>query len=356
MQIKKVLATSLAALGILAASSAQAEYRLVVPQPPGNGTSVWAGIIAKGLEKHLGEKIVIQHIPGAKDIPGFNEFHNKLRFDEKTIMVSHGGNGVSYLVDKIDYDYKYYDSIGMMNLNIVLGRKAELDAKKTPIKLAGGSGLEPDGMAIAMLACGNLPKKEDYLNCWKGRVTWINGVKGGERRLGFQRGEFNTTRESVAAWFKFYTGMTENVLWFHHGVLDMATMKQKDDTNFPKGYQFEDVFKQMYGVEPKGEFYEAYKLSRGFRDVMQKALWVNKGNPNTEKLRNALREMLKDPETMAAIEKDTGKYDWIIGEDGNKVVNTLRKNVTESKLQTLVWWHDNAYSFKSEYKPQLVIK
>jgi hypothetical protein len=353
MHIKQLVsAVALAALS----TTAFADYTMVVPQPPGNGTSVWAGIVAKGLEKHLGEKIVIQHIPGAKDIPGFNEFHNKLRTNDKTIMVSHGGNGVSYLVDPIDYDYKYYDSIGMTNLNIVLGRKAELDVKKDKIKLAGGSGLEPDGMAIAMLVCGNLPAAQDYLACWKERVIWINGVKGGERRLGFKRGEFNTTRESPAAWFKFYTDMTENKLWFHHGIYNLKTGKQGDDANFPKGYQFETVFKQLHGVEPSGEFYQAYTLSRGFRDVIQKALWVNKGNPNTERLRTALRAMLQDKETMAQLEKDTGRYEWIVGEDGNKVVDRLRSNITPSKLKTLVWWHDNAYNFKSEYKPQLVLK
>jgi hypothetical protein len=346
----------LALLALTIANFAHAEYTLVVPQPPGNGTSVWAAIIAKGLEKHLGEKIVIQHIPGAKDILGFNEYHNKLRFDDKTIMVSHGGNGVSYLVDKIDYDYKYYDSIGMTNLNIVLGRKADLDIKKDRVKIAGGSGLEPDGMAIAMLMCGNLPTKEDYLKCWDGKVVWVNGVPGGERRLGFQRGEFNTTRESVAAWFKFYATLPENKLWFHHGIYNLKTKKQEDDTNFPKGYQFETVFKQIHGVLPKGEFYEAYALERSFRDVLQKALWVNKGNPNTEKLRTALRNMLKDQETMDALEKDTGKYEWIVGTDGNKVVDTLRGNITPDKLKTLVYWHDNAYKFKSVYKPELLVK
>jgi hypothetical protein len=329
---------------------------MVVPQKPGSGTSVWAGIIAQGLEKHLGEKIIIRHIPGAKDIPGFNEFHNKLRFNDKVIMVSHGGNGVGYLVDKIDYDYKYYDSIGMMNLNIVLGRKSELDPKKDHIKLAGGSGLEPDGMAVAMLVCGNKPTAKDYVACWNERVTWINGVGGGEQRLGFQRGEFNTTRESVAAWFKFYRNMPENVLWFHHGLYNLQTGAQADDPNFPAGYQFESVFQQYWGQPPQGGFYEAYKLSRAFRDVLQKALWVNKGNPNTEKLRNALHAMLQDSDTMDAIETNTGKYEWIVGADGDVVVDTLRKNITEKKLQTLVWWHDNAYQFKSVYKPDLVVK
>lgn len=351
----KIVKFVLAAVMFIA-TSAYADYRMIVPQGPGQGTSVWAGIVAKHLEKHLGEKIVIQHIPGAKDIPGFNEFHNKLRTDNKTIMVSHGGNGVSYLVDKIDYDYKHYDSIGMQNLNIIIGHKADMNVLKDRIKLAGGSGLEPDGIAIAMLVCGNLPTKEDYIKCWNRRVTWVNGISGGERRLAFERNELNTTRETTTAWFKFYSNLPSNKLWYHHGVMDLATGKQKDDPNFPPGHTFETVFKQLHGVEPRGELYEAYTLVRNFRDVLQKALWVNKGNPNTEKLRAALRKMLADPEALAALEADTGKYDWIVGDDGNKVVDRLRKNITAEKLQTLVYWHDTAYKFKSVYKPELIIK
>ena len=351
-----MLKQMLVILGLCATTAAQADYTLVVPQGPGQGTSVWAGLIAKHLEKQLNEPVVVRHIPGAKDIPGFNEFHNKLRFDDKTIMVSHGGNGVSYLVDRVDYDYHNYDSIGMQNLNIVVGRKASMATKKDKVVLAGGSGLEPDGMAMAMLLCGNLPKKEDYLPCWNQRVTWVNGIAGGERRLAFQRGELNTTRETPVAWKKYYTDIAENALWYHHGIVDPATNKIKDDPNFEPGYYFDNVFKKTWGVAPRGEFYEAYRLSRTFRDVMQKALWVNKGNPNKEILREALRKMITDPEAAKALETDTGKYDWIVGNDGNRVVDVLRRSVTENKLQTLVWWHDNAYKFKSEYKPQLVIK
>ena len=77
--------------------SALADYTMVIPQKPGSGTSQWPSIVAKHMEKHLDEKIVLKHIPGARDIPGFNKFHNELRFDDKTIMVSHGGNAVGFL-------------------------------------------------------------------------------------------------------------------------------------------------------------------------------------------------------------------------------------------------------------------
>jgi tripartite-type tricarboxylate transporter receptor subunit TctC len=68
MKLISITKTALAALAFVT-TSAMAQYTMIVPQPPGSGTSIWATIIAKGLEKHLNEKIVIRHIPGAKDIP-----------------------------------------------------------------------------------------------------------------------------------------------------------------------------------------------------------------------------------------------------------------------------------------------
>lgn len=338
---------------LFVASSAMADYTLIVPQGPGAGTSVWADIVARGLSKFTDEKVVVRHIPGARDIPGFNEFHNKLRFDPKTIMVAHGGNGLGFLLDKVDYDYRDYDSIGMMNLDIVVGKNKADNTKTTKFKVAGSAGYEPDGQAIAMLICGPKPqgKISEYLACFKERVIWVNGVKGNEKRIGFMRGEFNTTRESPAAWFKFYSAEADPKVevWFTHGIYDLKAKRQIVDPNFP-GTQFEEVYKKHWGEYPAGELYEAYRLTRNWRDVIQKSLWVNKGNPNTEKLRTALRKMLEDKETLALLEKDTGKYPWIVGEDGNKVINELQKLITPSALAGAVTWNQEAYGYPSIYK------
>ena len=74
---------------------------MIDPQIPGGGTSVWAGIVAGQLEKFLGEKFVGQHYPGARDIPGFNKWHNEMRGDDRVIMVSHSGNGVALLQEEV---------------------------------------------------------------------------------------------------------------------------------------------------------------------------------------------------------------------------------------------------------------
>jgi hypothetical protein len=64
--------------------------------------------------------------------------------------------------------------------------------------------------------------------------------------------------------------------------------------------------------------------------------------------------MITDPEALAALERDTGKYEWIVGADGNQVVDRIRGNITETKLRDMVWWHENAYRFPSVFKQQLL--
>lgn len=327
-----------------------ADYTFVVPQKPGGGTSVWAEIVAKELEPFLGEKIIIKHIPGARDIPGFNQFHNELQKDDKTVMVSHGGNGVSFLQENVDYNYADYDSVGLMNLNIIAGKRKGADMTKP--SFAAGSGMVPEAFAMTMLICGPDKTVDEYVDCFKENVTWVNGMSGGERRLAFKRGELNGTRENPAAYKKHVESNPDAELWFHHGILQ-ADGSHADDPNYP-GYQIETLFKKRYGVAPSGEFYDAYKLVKSFRDGLQKALWVRAGNPNRDRLVDALTAMSQDATAVANIEKKVGQYQWVIGDDGNTMRDTLKTFITENALQNLVKFNTEALGLASTYKPEML--
>ncbi len=346
-KMKRLLVTMLLTLGL--SVPALADFTFVVPQKAGQGTTVWAEIIAKELEPFLGEKIDIKMLPGARDIPGFNEFHNTLRFDEKTVMVSHGGNGVSFLQENVDYDYRDYDSVGLMNLNIIAGKLKGADMSKP--SFAAGSGMVPEAFAFTMLICGPNKSVDEYIACFKENVNWVKGMSGGERRLAFKRGELNGTRENPAAYKKHVESDPNAEIWFHHGILQ-ADGSHADDPNYP-GYQFEILFEKQYGVAPSGDFYNAYKLVKSFRDGMQKALWVNKGNPNRQKLIDALTAMAKDPTAVANIQKKVGNYDWRIGDAGNGQRDTLMTFVTKAALLNLVKFNREALGLDSIFKSAL---
>ena len=334
----------------LTATTAMADYTMIVPQKPGGGTSVWAEIVAGELKKYLGEDIKITHIPGARDIPGFNAWHNEMRDDDKVIMVSHGGNGVSFLQEEVDYNYTDYESIGLNNLNIIAGKRIGDDMDE--IRFAAGSGMVPEAFAMTMLECGPDQTVDAYIACFKENVTWVNGMSGGERRLAFKRGELNGTRENPAAYKKHVESNPDAEVWFHHGILQ-ADGTHADDPNYP-GFQFEELFEKRWGVAPSGDFYNAYKLVKSFRDGLQKALWVNKGNPNAEKLQRALTEMANNPESRAIIEKSVGVYEWKIGEEGNKQRDTLMTFISKQALEDLVKFNTKALGLSSVYKDNLV--
>jgi hypothetical protein len=352
--MRKLLMSLAIVLGMT--TTASADYTFVVPQKPGGGTTVWAEIVAKELEPFLGEKIIIKTIPGARDIPGFNEFHNNLQYDDKTVMVSHGGNGVSFLQEEVDYNYRDYTSVGLMNLNIIAGIRKDYNAGDK-ISFAAGSGMVPEAFAMTMLMCGPGLTMDEYVACFDKNVTWVSGMSGGERRLAFKRGELNATRENPAAYKKHVESNPDAEVWFHHGILDTASKTHGADPNYP-GRQFVTIFEFMYKVPATqcGEMYDAYKLVKSFRDGMQKALWVRKDNPNAQRLQSALLEMSKDPTAVANIQAKVGVYDWKIGPDGDNHRDVLMTFVTLPALQNLVKFNTEALGLNSVLKPELVLQ
>jgi len=347
--MKKLLLTALLAVSSLA----HADYTFIVPQEPGAGTSVWTSIVARELEKKLGEKIYIQHIPGARDIPGPNKFQEELRFDNKTVMVAHGGNAESYLIENVKYDYNDWEAIGAMNITIQTVRRTDRDVFQD-LRFAAGSGNNPDMMAMTLLICGPKPDLKAYAECYKQKnFKFIPGMNAGERRLALTRGELTAMRETPSAYLKFFTTIPNVGPWFNEGVLDIKTGKLSADKNFPKELFFEEVYKAKWGVYPSGDLYDAYMLVKNWRDVLQKSLWVNKGNPNAEKLRKALREMLADKESMAEIVKDNGQYEFLVGTDVNKGMKALEKLTTKKALKDLVWWTSQVYNQQALYKDNI---
>ena len=132
--------------------------------------------------------------------------------------MTHGGNGVSFLQEAVDYNYAEYESIGLMNLNIIAGKRIGDDMSRP--RFPAGSGMVPEAFAMTLLLCGPDKSVDEYIQCFKDNVVWVKGMSGAERRLAFKRGDLNGTRENPATYAKHVLPDENAELWFHHGLLD----------------------------------------------------------------------------------------------------------------------------------------
>jgi len=346
------------ACALATTSIASADVTFMVPQKPGQGTSVWAGIVAKEFMKTPamnGESVIISYNPGARDQAGFNKFHKTERFNNKTIMVSHGGNGISYVQENVKYNYDDYASVCHQNLDIIMAKHNGVDENKG-ISHVSGSGMVPEGLAIALMIGGPDKTVQEYIDIFKDKVTWVNGLKGSERHLAFTRKEVLATRANPAQYKSKIQPMVDAGIvstWISHGVLNLETGKSEVDKNYPNSY-FANVYKAKWGQEPQGELYDAYSMIHLWRDAIQKALWVDKSNPNLEQYRLACKQMAANPESQAIFLDKIGDYDWITGTDGDKTVSILKGLITEDALHALVKFNKEALGLASVYKADLV--
>ena len=118
--------------------------------------------------------------------------------------------------------------------------------------------------------------------------------------------------------------------------------------------QFEMLYEARWGSAPSGAFYDGYKLSKSFRDGMQKALWIKKDSPDAAKLIAALTEMSKNPESIKAIAKKVGNYDWAIGADGDNNRDNILSFTTESALKAMLQFQTDSLGYESIYKENIV--
>jgi hypothetical protein len=71
-------------------------------------------------------------------------------------------------------------------------------------------------------------------------------------------------------------------------------------------------------------------------------------------LQKALLEMSKDEQAIKAIQKKVGKYEWVIGAEGNARRDTLMTFVTEDALRDLVKFSNEALNIEAVYKESIL--
>lgn len=351
--MKKLLMATV--LFIFSITSAVADYTIYLPTKPGSGLDQWAQVVIKELKKHVDGTITSVHIPGARHLIGMNKWNKENRFKENSITVTGGTTSVNTLVKTgVEYDYSNWDAIGVQLLDIFVGKRKDWNPRDGGM-VFGNDHAAGDVTGMVLMYCGNLDGKiESYKKCVEEDMTYVKGVNDKQGTLMFARGEFNVFRGNPTAWTKKISKFEHGEIWFTQGVYNPVTKRIETNPN-AQGYDFDTVFEKTWGEKPKGELYDAYRLVQFQNDSLQKGLWVNKDAPHRDELVKALKKMLADPESRAIIAKASGgDYNWAIGEEADSIVEYQKSLYTEKKLKDLVWWFNNIFGWKAEFKPHLL--
>lgn len=349
-----------ATLALSMATSALADFQVVVPQKPSGGTGVWANLVATEINKYLpaDDQLVLEFIPGEKDRKALKDYARYNKAAEGIIQITHGGNAESFLqLDLKGFDYRDLEPVLIQNLDIIISKLSNFKPENgdRPI-LSSCSGCASEAMAIALLTCGPGKSVDGYLACFKEEVSWIPGMSGGDRRIAFKNGELNASRDNPIKTRQKYGKMFESGtadIWFSHGVLNASTGQHEDDPNFPNSLM-EDKFMSKWGEAPSGEFYDAYKLLKSWRDGLQKTFFIPADHPRKDVLHKAVADMLANADSVALLEKEIGVYPTLIGAEAQAHLDMLFTLITKESLENLLHVSKETIGAEGIFKPELL--
>ena len=320
MKFILTLVTSL----LITATSAMADYRLVVPSPKGTGTAIWADVVAAELEKYLGERVIVENIKGGKGNVGLETFNTKYKDDPKTILLAHGGNANAWLIENVNWSFKNWEPIMIQPYNITTTIKSDFDWQNEILNLADCSGCVPETLGWTLLIG------------WD-NINFVRKMSAGDAKQAWLRGDFNYIREPASRHIKNTEPMVkdgEALRLFNHGMFT-PNNGFVQDPNWPDTPMVTDLYKETFGEDPSGDIYEAYILSAVWRDGLQKGLFMHPG-ANTEAVINAFEKMMANKESREYLISKLGDYPMYFGKESNIIMDSLYSYVTKERLKLLV--------------------
>lgn len=346
--VRMLAATAaIVALSAFVSSASQAEVNLkgkkisvIVPFAEGGGSDIYARMMAPYFEKYLpgNPKILVLNKPGGGGTTGAVYFENKAKKDGTWVLTLSTSTAANYALGDPRAKFKLEEFIpiilsprgitqyGRNNLGLqdIPDLKAKIEKLQSydPKKLAFG-GKTPTSGDLALRIALSLLGVE---------VNSVWGLAGnGPMALGFERGEFTLNYDNTLAYLKGRKHLIESgvaVPIYTFGNYDQNGKLTRDPA-LPDVPHFAEVYKAVYGKEPSGDGFEAWKSMMGVSVSMSKSLLLPANAPKdvVEAWREAARKMLEDPEYLAKAKEEAGPYPQIVGD---AAVPIIKESVTIS--------------------------
>jgi putative tricarboxylic transport membrane protein len=340
-----VATIALAAISTAAVDKAQAATSLkgkrisiIVPFAEGGGSDIYARMMAPYFEKYLpgNPKILVLNKPGGGGTTGAVFFEQKSLKDGTWALTLSTSTAANYALGDPRARFKLEEFIpvilsprgitqyGRNNLGLqdIKDLKGKIEKLRTfePKQISFG-GKTPTSGDLALRIALSLLGVE---------VNSVWGLGGnGPMALGFERGEFTLNYDNTMAYLKGRKYLIDKgiaVPIYTFGNYD-ENGKLTRDPALPDVPQFVEVYKAVYGKEPSGEGYEAWKAMMGVSVSMSKSLLLPAGTSKAvvEMWRDAARKMLKDPEYIQRSAEEAGPYPQIVGDAAVPIIRNSVK-------------------------------
>jgi tripartite-type tricarboxylate transporter receptor subunit TctC len=319
-------------------SFAGKRIEVIVPFAPGGGTDVYVRALAPHLERYLpgNPTIVVRNVPGARGIPGANQFEARAKPDGLEIIAASASTVANFVFQKskVDYHMDKWEPVLLSPQGAVVYAAASLGltgpsdvAKLKGKELVFGGQSAASAELRAILTFELLGLKPKYV--------W--GMNRGPVRLAFERGEMNINYDSTPGYLKGAYQLVKAgkaVPLYALGVLDDKGNLARDP-NFADMPNFAEAYELMHGKKPSGQGYEAWLSVMKMLVMLNKGLYLPTGTPKPVQAvwQNAVKQMLGDPE----FEKSAGMviegYPQFIGDAGRPII----KDATTFSPQAWEW-------------------
>jgi hypothetical protein len=277
------------------------------------------------LEKHLpgNPTIIVRHVPGARSIPGANQFQERAKPDGTHAVVVSATTVASFVFDraKVKFELDKWEPVLLSPQGAItyaspsLGIKGPKDLPKLKgQQLVFGGQSANSGELRFILTLHLLGLKTNHV--------W--GLNRGPVRLAFERGEFNINYDSTPGYLGGAMQLVKAgkaVPIYSAGVLNEKGELARDP-NVPDLPHFGEAYESMHGKKPGGAGFDAWLSVNKLNTMMNKGIFLPAGTPKPvlDAWRTAISNILKDPDFDKTAGKVIEGYPQFIGEAAKPII------------------------------------
>lgn len=332
---KLALAASGAALGLVMLVGTDAKavdfsgetITVIVPFSEGGGTDSYSRLMAPLFEKNLPghPTILVLNKPGGGGLSGANYYADHAKKDGTTVLALSTSSQSNWMLGdpRAQFELKDFIPIILSPRGITLYTRGNLgiqDEKTLKGKIEKLSSYSPEELNFG----GKTPTSGDLalrvaLSLLGVEVNSVWGLGGnGPMALGFERGEFTVNYDNTLSFLQNRENMIEDgmaVPLFTFGVMD-ENGKIERDPALPDVPTVPEYYKAVFGKEPSGAAYNAWKALMGVSVPLSKSWNLMAGTPKDviEAWRTAAKEVYAEVMKTPAGKELFGPYKNIMSD------------------------------------------